>query len=75
MISSASLLDGAQEAVADADGVVGVLAGDAEVGLRLPVGVEGRELDMPIPLTGELDDPLDVVLGQRGLPGGDDGTP
>ena len=65
-------LDGLQERVGDAHRVVGVLARDREVGFRLPIRVEGRELDVAIALAGELDDPLDVVLRQLGLPGGDD---
>ena len=43
--------------------------GHGEVGLRLPVGVVGREIDMAIALAGELDDPLDVVL-RTARPGG-----
>ena len=42
------------------------------VGLRLPIGVEGRELDVAVALARELDDALDVVLGQLGLAGRDD---
>ena len=38
-------LDGAQEIVLERDGVVGVLAGDGEVGFRIPVGVVGLEVD------------------------------
>ena len=35
-------LDGAQEVVGERDGVVGVLAGDGEVGFRVPIGVVDR---------------------------------
>ena len=44
------------------DGVVGVLAGDGEIGLRIPVGVVDREVDLRVALAGELDDALDVVV-------------
>jgi hypothetical protein len=57
--SSAVVLDGAQEAVGHPHGVVGVLAGDGEIGLRIPVGVVGIEGDRGIALAGELDDALD----------------
>ena len=65
-------LDRLQEAVGDAHRVVGVLARHGEIGFRLPIGVEGGEFDVAIALAGELDDPLDVVLGQFGLAGRDD---
>ena len=43
----------------DAHRVVGVLAGDGEIGLAIPVGVVGREVDVGVALLGELDDALD----------------
>ena len=59
-------LDGAQEIVLQRDGVVGVLAGDGEVRLRIPVGVVDREVDLLVALLGVLDDALDdVVVHQR----------
>ena len=64
--------DGLQERVGDAHRVVGVLARNREVGFRLPIGVESWKLDVAIALAGELDDPLDVILRQLGLPGGND---
>ncbi len=54
--------DGFQELVGDAHRVVGVLAGDGEVGLRIPIGVVDREVDVLVALLGELDDALDVVV-------------
>ena len=63
-------LDGAEEIVLQRDRVVGVLAGDREVGLRIPVGVVDREIDLGVALPGELDDALDVVVRRpaRGAP-------
>ena len=58
----AVVLDRAQEVVGDAHRVVGVLAGDGEIGLRIPVGVVDREVDVGVALPGELDDAQDVVL-------------
>ena len=71
-VPGAVRLDGAQEVVVDPHRVVGVLAGDGEVGLRIPVGVEHRELDRGVALAGELDHAADVVLRHRGLLGGAD---
>ena len=45
----------AQKLVGDADGIVGILAGDREIGLRIPVQVERRETrsrDSPVSRTG-----------------------
>ena len=66
----AVVLDGAQELVGDAHRVVGVLAGDGEIGLRIPVGVVDRYVDVGVALLGELDDAQDVVLRHLGLLGG-----
>jgi hypothetical protein len=59
----------AQEVVGQRDRVVRVLAGDGEIGLRIPVGVVGVELDLGVALLGELDDALDVVVGHHRLAG------
>ena len=56
-------LDRVQEVVGDAHRIVGVLAGDGEIGLRIPVGVVGVELDVAIALARELDDALDHAVG------------
>ncbi len=69
------VLDRTQERIGDAHRVVGVLSGYGRIGFRFPIRVEGREFDMAIALTSELDDPLDVILGQLGLPGRDDLAP
>ncbi len=61
------LADGAQEGVGDPHRVVRVLAGDGQVGVRVPVGVVGRELDRGEALLGVLQDPLDVGVGDHGL--------
>ncbi len=66
--------DRPKEFVGDTHRVVGVLARDRCVGLRLPVGVEGRKLEVAITLTGELNGALDVVFRQLGLAGVDDGA-
>ena len=42
--------DGFQELVGDAHGVVGVLAGDGQIGLAVPVGVVDREVDVGVAL-------------------------
>ena len=55
-------LDGLEEVVGDAHRVVGVLAGDREIGFRIPVGVVDREIDVLVALLGELDDALDVIV-------------
>ena len=55
-------LDALQELVRHAHRVVGVLAGDGEVGLRIPIGVIGREFDVLEALARELDDAQDVVV-------------
>ncbi len=51
-----------QELVGDAHGVVGILAGDREIGVRIPIGVVDREMDVGIALLGELDDAADVIV-------------
>ena len=56
---SASDFDRLEELVGDAHRVVGVLAGDGEIGFRIPVGVVDREMDVSIALLGELDHALD----------------
>ena len=68
----ALLLDRVEEGVGDAHGIVGILAGDRQIGLRVPVLVVDREVDLAVTLTGELDDALNVVLRDHGLAGGDD---
>ncbi len=65
----AIVFDGAQEVVLERDGVVGILAGDREVGFRIPVRVVGLELEVLVALLGELDDALDVVFRDLGLLG------
>ena len=67
--------DGAQEGVGDAHRVVGILTGDGRIGFRFPVEVERREFDVAIALARELDNALDVVLGQLDPTGGDDFAP
>ena len=51
----AVFLDRAQKSVGDADRIVGVLAGDGEIGFLVPIGGEGLEVDVGLALTGELD--------------------
>ncbi len=57
-----------QEVVRDAHGIVRVLARDGEIGLAVPIGVVGLELDRGAALLGELDDALDIALGDHGAP-------
>ena len=54
--------DGFQELVRHPHGVVGVLAGNREVGVRIPIGVVDREIDILVALLGELDDAADVIV-------------
>ena len=42
----AVVLDGAQEIVGDPHRIVGILAGDGEIGFRIPVGIVSVELDI-----------------------------
>ena len=51
-----------QELVGDPHGVVGILAGDRQIGVRIPIGVVDREVDVGIALLGELDDAADVIV-------------
>ncbi len=55
----------AQEVVLQRHRIVGVLAGDGEVGFRIPVGVVDVERDLLVALPGELDHALDVVVGHQ----------
>ena len=55
----------AEEIVLQRDRVVGVLAGDGEIGFRIPVGVVDREIDLLVALAGELDDALDHGVGDQ----------
>ena len=52
-----------EEAVGDAHRIVRVLPGDGEIGLRIPIGVVDRKLDVGVALLGELDHALDEVVG------------
>src|SRR5690606_17481648 len=69
---AAAILYRAQEGIRHAHRVVRILARYGEIGFRIPVGVIGREFDFRVALPGELDDPLDVVLGDHRLARGDD---
>ncbi len=60
-------LDRLEEAVGDAHRIVRVLAGNGEIGLAVPVGVVGREIDVLVALLGELDHALDVIVGDHRL--------
>ncbi|MNV19016.1 hypothetical protein D3C71_1098590 [compost metagenome] len=66
------ILDSAQEVILQRDGVIGILAGNREVGFRIPIRVIGLELDVLVTLFGELDDALDVVFRHHVLLGGAD---
>src|SRR4051794_30110359 len=55
-------LDGFEEFVGDAHRIIGVLARDRQIGVRIPVGVVNREVDVGVALLGELDDALDQVV-------------
>ena len=62
-------LDRVEEGVGDPDRVVRVLARDGDVGLAVPVGVVGRELDRGDALHRILEYALDVALRDRRLAG------
>src|SRR5262249_23463503 len=71
----AILLDGLEELVGHAHGVVRVLARDREIGLAVPVGVVGGKLDLLVALACVLDDAADVVVGHKVAPRLLDGAP
>src|SRR5579875_942040 len=50
--------------------IVRILPGDRQIGLGIPVGVIGAEIDLRAALAGELDDPADIVLRDHGAAGG-----
>ena len=64
-------LDRLEELVGDPHRIIRVLSGHREIGVGVPVGVVDRKLDIGVALLGELDHPLDVVVGHvilaRGL--------
>src|SRR6202022_1938380 len=62
-------LDRAQKVVLQRYRIVGVLAGDGEIGLRIPVGVVDRKIDILVALAGELDHALDHAVGDHGAAG------
>ncbi len=57
--------DALDEIVVEAHRVVRVLARDCEIGFGVPVRVIGPEVDRGIALARELDDALDVILGDH----------
>ena len=57
------LFNSIEERVRHPHRVVGVLARDRQVGLRVPIRVVGREVDVLIALLGKLDDAQDVIVG------------
>ena len=61
-IPIAILEHGTQKLVRHPHRVVRILARDREIGLAVPIGVVGREIDVFVALLGELDDAQDVVL-------------
>ena len=69
------LLDRAEECVAYADGVVGVLPRDGHIGFGFVAHVERWEFDAGVALLGELDGALDVVGWDFVQLGGGDGVP
>ncbi len=54
--------DRLDEVVGHAHRVVRVLARHRQIGVGIPIGVIGLEVDLGIALSGELNDPLDVVF-------------
>ena len=68
-----ALLDGLDEAVGHAHGVVGVLAGDGDVGFALPVGVVDGEVEGLVALLGEAEGAGDKAVGHAGGAGFLDG--
>ena len=56
----------AEEIILQRDRVVGVLAGDGEIGFRIPVGVVDREIDVLVALARILDDALDHRVRHQG---------
>ena len=56
----------AEEIILQRHRVVGVLAGDGEIGFRIPVGVVDREVDLLVALARKLDDALDHRVRHHG---------
>ena len=54
-------IDGVEEAVGHAHRVVGILAGDRQIGFAIPIGIIGVERHFGVALLGELDDAQDIV--------------
>ena len=63
------LLDRAEKTVGDADGIVGVLAGDGEIGFRIPVRVVFGDVEIAETLPGVLQDALDEAVRAAGAAG------
>src|SRR5699024_4825165 len=64
-----ALLDGVDEGVGHADGVVGVLAGDGGVGIAFPVGVVDGEVEGFVALLGESEAASDQAIGDARIAG------
>ena len=54
-----------QELVCNADGIVGILAGDREIGIPVPIGIVGLEVDRIQTLTRGLDRPLNAAFRDK----------
>ena len=63
----AVVFHGLQEGVRHTDGVVGVLPAHARIGVRIPVGVIGREFDAGVTLLCIIQHTLDICLGYGDL--------
>ena len=55
--------DRGKKIIGDTHRVIGVLSGDRQIGIRIPICIVGFKLDGGVALARELDDPLDVILG------------
>ncbi len=65
----APALEHVEEAIGHADAVIGVLAGDGEIGVAVPVRVVLGEDELGDALGRELHRPLDIPLGHHGRAG------
>ncbi len=66
-------IQGPEECVGNPDAVVGILTGDGEVGLRVPVGVVFLDVVIPDTLSCQFQDPLNRTVGNAHAAGGSHG--
>ena len=63
--------DRLHEIIGNADGIVRVLSGNGPVSLAIPVGGISVKIKVGVSLAGEGDRALDIIIGHKSFPGGD----